>query len=118
VSIHSVCRSDALGIGQMKAFAVGGLKIVVYHLTDGFFATQANCTHLFAPLARGKIIADCKVQCPFHHARFDIRTGKVIDWANFPPGIQLLNAVRGEKALRTFDVSFKGGEVQVDVPTT
>jgi nitrite reductase/ring-hydroxylating ferredoxin subunit len=117
MSIHSVCRSDALGIGQMKAFTVGDQKILLYHLTDGFFATQANCTHLFAPLSRGKIIADCKVQCPFHHARFDIRTGKVIDWANFPPGIQLLNAVRGEKALRTFEVSIKAGDVQVDIPT-
>jgi hypothetical protein len=31
--------------------------------------------HLFAPLARGKIIADCKVPRPFHPARF--ATGKV-----------------------------------------
>jgi 3-phenylpropionate/trans-cinnamate dioxygenase ferredoxin subunit len=102
----------------MKAFTVGAQKIVLYHLSDGFFATQANCTHLFAPLARGKIIDDCRVQCPFHRARFDIRTGKVIDWANFPPGVQLLNAVRGEKALRTFKVSIKVGDVQVDIPTT
>ena len=116
MSIHSVCRLDALGIGQMKAFTVGDQKIVLYHLTDGFFATQANCTHLFAPLARGKIIADCNVQCPFHRARFDIRTGKVIDWANFPPGVQLLNAVRHEKALRTFEASVEGGDVHVNVP--
>jgi 3-phenylpropionate/trans-cinnamate dioxygenase ferredoxin subunit len=102
----------------MKAFTVGAQKIVLFHLSDGFFATQASCTHLFAPLARGKIVEDCKVQCPFHRARFDIRTGKVIDWANFPPGIQLLNAVRGEKALRTFKVGVKAGDVQVDIPTT
>jgi nitrite reductase/ring-hydroxylating ferredoxin subunit len=114
--IHSVCRMDALGIGQMKVFTVGDQKLLLYRLTDGFFATQANCTHLFAPLARGKIIADCKVQCPFHHARFDIRTGKVVDWANFPPGIQLLNAVRREKALRTFEVSVKGDDIQINVP--
>ena len=118
MSLLSVCRSDEVGIGQMKTFTVDSQRIVLYHLTDGFFATQANCTHLFAPLARGKIIDDCKVQCPFHHARFDIRTGKVIDWANFPPGIQLLNAVRGEKALRTFKVSVNAGDVQVDIPTT
>ena len=86
----------------MKAFAVGSQKIVLYHLSNGFFATQAHCTHTFAPLARGKIIADCNVQCRFHRARFDIRTGQVVDWANFPPGIQLLNMVWGEKALRTF----------------
>jgi 3-phenylpropionate/trans-cinnamate dioxygenase ferredoxin subunit len=106
---HVVCRSDELAIGQMKSFAVGGEKIVLYHLTDGFFATQ---------LSRGKLIADSQVQCPFHRARFDIRTGQVSDWANFPPGIQLLNVVRREKALRTFEVSITGGNVQVNVPTT
>jgi nitrite reductase/ring-hydroxylating ferredoxin subunit len=118
MSLYSVCRSDELGIGQMKAFSVGSHKIVLYRLTDGFFATQANCTHTFAPLARGKIMADCNVQCPFHRARFDIRTGKVIDWANFPPGIQVLNVVRGQKALRTFEVSLKEESVQVNIPTT
>jgi 3-phenylpropionate/trans-cinnamate dioxygenase ferredoxin component len=118
MSLLSVCRSDELVIGQMKTFTVGSQKVVLYHLTDGFFATQANCTHLFAPLARGRIIDDCKVQCPFHRARFDIRTGRVTDWANFPPGIQLLNAVRGEKALRTFKVSVNAGDVQIDIPTT
>jgi nitrite reductase/ring-hydroxylating ferredoxin subunit len=116
MALHNVCRSDELGVGQMKAFVIGSQKIVLYHLSDGFFATQANCTHTFAPLVRGKLIEDCKVQCPFHRARFDIRTGEVIDWANFPPGIQLLNVVRGEKALRTFKVSVKAGNVRVNVP--
>ena len=114
MAMHPLCRSDELQAGQMKAFTVGDRKIVLYRLSDGFFATQANCTHVFAPLARGTIIDDCKVQCPFHRARFDIRTGQVVDWANFPPGIQLLNAVRGKKALQTFTVSVKDGEVWVD----
>jgi 3-phenylpropionate/trans-cinnamate dioxygenase ferredoxin subunit len=113
-----VCRADELAPGQMRAFAVGSVKIVLYHLTDGFFATQASCTHVFAPLARGKLIADSQIQCPFHRARFDIRTGQVSDWANFPPGIQLLNVVRREKALRTFEVDVIDGNVQVNVPTT
>jgi len=55
------------------------------------------------------------VQCPLHRARFDIRTGEVIDWANFPIGIQLLNALRGEKALKTYKVSVRDGEVRVSV---
>jgi 3-phenylpropionate/trans-cinnamate dioxygenase ferredoxin subunit len=116
MTMHTVCRADDLGIGQMKAFTAGREKIVLYHLSDGFFATQASCSHIFAPLARGKLIEDCKVQCPLHRARFDIRTGEVADWANFPPGIQMLNVVRGEKALRTFKVSVDAGSVQVDVP--
>jgi len=116
MAMHTVCRSDELAVGRMKAFTAGGHKIVLYRLTDGFFAIQANCTHTFAPLVRGRILEDCKVQCPFHRARFDIRTGEVIDCANFPPGIQLLNVLRGEKAPRTFKVNVKGEDVRVNIP--
>ena len=114
--LHTVCRVDDLKPGQMKAFTVAGENVLVYHLEAGFFATQSKCTHMFAPLARGKIVDGCKVQCPLHRARFDIQTGEVVDWANFPPGVQLLNVVRGEKALRTYKVSVKAGEVRVNVP--
>lgn len=115
MTMHTVCKVDELATGKMKPFTVGDQKIVLYHLEDGFYATQANCTHVFAPLAKGKLLDGCKVQCPFHRARFDIRTGEVIDWANFPPGIQVLNFVRGEKALRTFKVKVERGEVKVEV---
>ena len=113
MAIHTVCQTSDIKRGHMKAFEVDGHKIVVYNLADGFFVTQASCTHVFAPLARGKIIEGKMVQCPFHRARFDIRTGKVCEWANFPPGIQLLNVVRSEKALKTYKVSVKDGEVRV-----
>lgn len=116
MAMHTACRSEDVAVGQMKAFTVAGQKVALYHLTDGFFATQASCTHIFAPLVRGKLLEDRNVQCPFHRARFDIRTGKVVDWANFPPGIQMLNVVRGEKALRTFKVSVEDGSVKVDIP--
>jgi nitrite reductase/ring-hydroxylating ferredoxin subunit len=115
MTTHTVCKVDELVIGKMKAFTAGGEKIVLYHLEDGFYATQASCTHVFAPLAKGKILDGCKVQCPFHRARFDIRTGAVIDWANFPPGIQVLNIVRGEKALKTYKVKVERDEVKVEV---
>ena len=113
---YSVCDADELPVGEAKAFRVGGKKIAVYHLREGFFATQSTCTHMFAPLARGTIVDGCKVQCPLHHARFDIRTGQVVNWANFPPGVQLLNALRSSKALRTYKVSVKDGMVRVSVP--
>ena len=113
MATHTVCDADDLPVNKMKAFRIDGQGIVVYHLKDGFFATQSTCTHMFAPLSRGKILDDCKVQCPLHRARFDIRSGKVIDWANFPPGVQLLDAVRGRKPLKTFPVTVVKGEVRV-----
>ncbi len=115
MSRYTVCSESDLPVGEMQTFRAGDTKIIVYHLEDGFYATQASCTHIFAPLGKGKIVESCQVQCPFHRARFDVRTGEVVQWANFPPGVQLLNAVRGEKALRTFPVTLAGGEVHVEV---
>jgi 3-phenylpropionate/trans-cinnamate dioxygenase ferredoxin subunit len=115
VTNYTLCAQDELGIGESRQFKAGDRKVLIYRLEDGFYATQHNCTHVFAPLARGKIVEGCQIQCPFHRARFDIRTGEVREWANFPPGVQLLNAVRGEKALKTYPVTVVDGNVCVEV---
>ncbi len=113
---HRVASASEIGVGERKACKAGGASILVFHLEDGFFATQASCTHVFAPLGRGKLVDGHKLQCPFHRAQFDIRTGEVVRWAHFPPGVQLLNAVRGEKALKTYPVREEAGEVFVEIP--
>lgn len=110
---HRVCSTADVPLGEMRAFKAKDTKVVVYHLGTGFYATQASCTHMFAPLARGKIIDDCQVRCPLHRAHFDIASGEVVEWANFPPGIQLLDAVRGEKKLTTYVVDVRDEDVFV-----
>ena len=110
---HVVCKEDGLPVGGMKTVRIDGKGVLVYRLDDGFYATQSSCTHMFAPLSRGRIVDGCRIQCPLHRARFDIRSGEVVDWANFPPGVQLLNAVRGEKALKTYPVTVVKGEVRI-----
>ena len=115
MTTYTVCKESELPVGSLKAVKAGETKLVVYHLEEGFYATQHSCTHMFAPLGRGKLVETCQVQCPLHRARFDVRTGEVIQWANFPPGVQMLNFVRGEKALQTYPVSVHDGEVRVDL---
>lgn len=110
---HAVARSADIPVGGSLPVTIGDRNILIFHLSDGFHATQSHCTHLFMPLKKGKILDDCKIQCPFHRARFDIRSGAVVDWASFPPGIQLLNAVRKEKALATYVVSEEDGQLFV-----
>lgn len=112
---HVIGKSADIPVGSSLAVTVEDKNILVFHLSDGFYATQSNCTHLFLPLKKGKVLDDCKIQCPFHHARFDIRTGHVAEWASFPPGIQLLNVVRKEKALKTFAVTEEDGQLFVTV---
>jgi 3-phenylpropionate/trans-cinnamate dioxygenase ferredoxin subunit len=110
---HAVAKSTDIPVGSSLPVTIDDKNILLFHLSDGFYATQSSCTHLFMPLKRGKVLDDCKIQCPFHRARFDIRTGDVVDWASFPPGIQLLNAVRKEKALATYPVVEEGGQLFV-----
>lgn len=112
---HAICDESDIPIGDKKPFKQGDTKLIVFHLEDGFYATQHSCTHLFAPLGKGKIVEDCQIQCPFHRARFDIRSGDVVEWANFPPGVQLLNGLRGKKSLKTYPVTVENGKVMVEI---
>lgn len=111
----TICKVDEFPVGTKKQFRINAAQVIVYHLEDGFYATQHRCTHTFAPLSRGKIVNGQEIQCPLHRARFDIRTGEVVEWANWPPGVQLLNMARGEKALKTFPVHVENGDVIVEI---
>ncbi len=111
MSKEYVCDTTALAAGEMKSFIVNNEKIILFHLDDGFFATQSKCPHLSAPLEKGQIIDNCRIQCKFHRAEFDIKTGKAELWANFPPGIQALNFIRSQKDLKTYGVSIEEDKV-------
>lgn len=93
-----ICRTDELSVNEIKPVKLGNESILLFRLDDGFYATQSRCTHLFRSMAKGKV-EDGKIQCPLHRAQFCIKTGDVKEWANFPPGVQLLNGHRKEKAL-------------------
>ena len=112
---YQICAESEIPVGEMKECKVNDESVLVYHLSDGFYATHNRCTHLFGPLQKGKIVDGGKIQCPWHHSCFDIRTGEVVEWANYPPGIQFLNIVRKEKALRTYKVTVEDGNLFVDI---
>ncbi len=62
---------------EMLAFEHKGKQIALYSLDDGYYATDALCTHEQAPLCNG-FLDDGIIECPKHNARFDVRTGKVL----------------------------------------
>ncbi len=110
-----VCQTDSMPLGTMAKFDIEGNSFLLYHLEDGFYATQNRCSHMFASLEKGKILDGTNIQCWFHHAVFDIKTGKVIKWANFPLGIQIMNVIRGAEDLRTFKTKIEDDNVYVEI---
>ena len=91
-------RSD-LAAGEVLSVEVAGRSIALYAADDGIFATDNICTHAYACLSDGWLDGEV-IECPLHAARFDIRTGKVLD----PPATE---------DLKTYQVRVVGDEIQV-----
>lgn len=49
----------------------------IYHIEDGFFATDGICTHEAVHLEEG-LVMDDEIECPMHQGIFNIKTGKAI----------------------------------------
>ena len=64
------------------------------------FATGAVCTHYSGPLAEGLVVGET-IRCPWHHARFNLRTGEA-------EGAPALNPVS------CFNVRRQGDMVMID----
>jgi 3-phenylpropionate/trans-cinnamate dioxygenase ferredoxin subunit len=112
---YSVGQVNDIPPGQRKIAKVEGNKVIVFHLDSGFFATEASCPHLRMSLSKGEMLDGDVLQCPIHRAKFCVKTGDVKEWACFPPGIQLLNVVRGERALKTYSVNIDNDELFIEL---
>ncbi|TGL50834.1 pyridine nucleotide-disulfide oxidoreductase [Leptospira wolffii] len=70
---------------------VDGESVLLIKHNNSFFAVGAICTHYTAPLADGILIGS-EIRCPWHHARFDLRTGEAIG----PPALNPISCYRTE----------------------
>jgi 3-phenylpropionate/trans-cinnamate dioxygenase ferredoxin component len=73
-----VGKTADLAPGEMKFVAVDGERRVLANVDGSFFALKDVCGHRNAPLSRGKLDGHI-IECPLHFARFDVRTGRLVD---------------------------------------
>ena len=106
--------SGALDDGFVRVAAVSelepGVPLAVEHaalgrlcialVEGGVAAFTDQCSHREFPLSAGEILEDGTVECPWHGARFDCRTGAV---------------VRGpaDRAIAAYDARVQGDDVLV-----
>ena len=72
-----VATTNEIEPGKARLFDVKGKPIAFFNVDGQFFAVDNACTHRGGPLAEGEISGH-EVTCPWHGARFDVRTGKVV----------------------------------------
>lgn len=72
-----VASASEIAPGQARLINVKGKEIALFNIEGTFFALDNACPHEEGPLAEGEIEGH-EVTCPWHGARFDIRTGEVL----------------------------------------
>ncbi|MGB3767473.1 MAG: Rieske (2Fe-2S) protein [Phormidesmis sp.] len=77
VSADKVLKADANGQAMLVAKA-----------GDNYCAIANKCPHLGLPMAKGKF-ENGVITCPFHGSKFEICTGKNVEWVESFVGIPL-----------------------------
>ncbi len=73
-----------LAEGSLFGGTIGGQPVVLANDGGRICAFAGKCTHLGAPLKDG-IIVDGQVRCPWHHARFCLKSGEAAAAPAFQP---------------------------------
>ena len=83
---HPIVPLAEMRPGTIKAFPVGGRRIVVANVDGDLRATDELCPHLAVPLSQGHIEGRC-LTCVGHGSSFDVDSGAVIKWMGRRPGL-------------------------------
>ena len=70
-------RVSEIALGTCRLVVLKGKEIALFNVDGEFFALDNLCTHEEGPLAEGEV-EGYEVTCPWHGAKFDIRTGEVL----------------------------------------
>ena len=93
--------TDEVAPGQARLVNVKGREIVLFNIEGAFFALENACTHEEGPLAEGEVLGH-EVTCPWHGAKFDIRTGEALG----PPAYE---------AVTRYNVRITGTDIEIEL---
>lgn len=71
------CLVEDVPLNGMREVSIMGRALLIANLDGRFYAMDGTCSHQLANLALGSRDGFIII-CPRHGARFDIRTGKVV----------------------------------------
>jgi 3-phenylpropionate/trans-cinnamate dioxygenase ferredoxin subunit len=72
-----VAKTHEIQTGKSRLVYVKGREIALFNVDGQLFALDNSCTHEDLPLDEGEI-SGFELTCPWHGAKFDLRTGEVL----------------------------------------
>jgi 3-phenylpropionate/trans-cinnamate dioxygenase ferredoxin subunit len=105
---------DELGESQVTVVADTPHGALAVGLSGGEpFAVSNRCRHLFAALGKGKVDSDGCLECPWHAALFDVKTGKMVRGPQgaFKPIAGAVKSTMGARPLKTYPVELRDGAI-------
>jgi nitrite reductase/ring-hydroxylating ferredoxin subunit len=73
-----VKKVSELSPGKMTWVSVEGERVLLANVDGMYYALEDVCGHQRVALSRG-LLEGHEVECPLHFARFDVRTGELIN---------------------------------------
>jgi NAD(P)H-nitrite reductase large subunit/nitrite reductase/ring-hydroxylating ferredoxin subunit len=99
---YKIAKTTELPLNSMKPVMADDKELLLVRTIDGdYYVVDSDCPHEGAPLYTGVLI-DETIICPWHHACFNCKNGKVTE----PPALSDLNS---------YNVTVKENNIYVDL---
>jgi 3-phenylpropionate/trans-cinnamate dioxygenase ferredoxin subunit len=80
----NVAKVGEIAVGGVKVVRLEDVPVAIFHLDDGYHAIEDVCTHDGGPVAEGCLVGDI-IECPRHGAKFNVKTGAVVQFPATAP---------------------------------
>ncbi|OKH11751.1 Rieske (2Fe-2S) protein [[Limnothrix rosea] IAM M-220] len=115
-----VASVSAVSEGQVLKATANGQAVLVSKSNGRYCAIANKCPHLGLPMAKGKV-ENGTITCPFHGSKFDLCSGKNVEWVDSFVGIPLPGVAKKVMAMgkeptdvASFAVTQEGEDLFID----
>jgi nitrite reductase/ring-hydroxylating ferredoxin subunit len=116
-----VASVDDVVEGAVFAVKAGGVSLLLTRVKGRAYAIENKCAHLGLSMERGKLDGST-LQCPWHGSKFDMCTGKNLDWVSGVVGVpmpgwthKIIALGKAPAPVRSFAATEKAGRVWLEM---
>lgn len=113
-----IAKTEEIAEGKVRKFEVNNVEVAIARVDGQYIAFDDRCPHMNAPLSQGKVKND-EVECPFHHARFNLKTGQKTSDPKIPVPrfIKMGNMMANIKVgnLQLYNAKVEGDDIYLEV---